>query len=540
MALVARGVTVERGDRLILADVDITLTERSRLAVVGPNGVGKSTLFQVLAGTLAPDRGSVQRAPATLSVGLLRQELDRSAAETVRNTVAAAVGITAAEQDLEDATTALATGASGADDRYVDALEAWTRLGAADFDTRLVVGAADIGLEARLLDVHPATLSGGQAARVGLLTVMLSRFDITLLDEPTNDLDVEGLEMLEAWVDAHLGGLAVISHDRTFLERTVDSVLEIDENRHTAMLFGGGWEAFLEERARARAHAQEAYEDYVTERDRLRRRAQRQREWADQGASRANKHPADGDKHRRAHNLAQTEKLVGKAKATQRAIDRLVVVDKPWEGWDLRFSIDRAPRSGKVVAALDRAVIQRGSWTLGPVDLEVHRGERVALVGRNGSGKTSLIDALLGRQPVASGSAMLGAGVVVGELDQRRARFVEGDDTLLEVFMALTGQSVSEARSVLAKFGLTAAAVDRSAASLSPGERTRAQLAHFQAAGVNFLVLDEPTNHLDLPATEQLESALASYDGTLLLVTHDRRMLENVDLTRSIVLEDLA
>jgi ATPase subunit of ABC transporter with duplicated ATPase domains len=177
--------------------------------------------------------------------------------------------------------------------------------------------------------------------------------------------------------------------------------------------------------------------------------------------------------------------------------------------------------------------MRRGDFTLGPVDLEVGWGDRIAIVGPNGSGKTTLLLALLGRLPLSDGDRWMGPGVVVGELDQARDAF-SVDASLLDAFLAATGLSVADARSVLAKFGLSADHVTRAAATLSPGERTRAVLARFAVHGVNCLVLDEPTNHLDLEAIEQLEQALDGYDGTLLLVTHDRRLVEAITLTRAI------
>ena len=186
---------------------------------------------------------------------------------------------------------------------------------------------------------------------------------------------------------------------------------------------------------------------------------------------------------------------------------------------------------------LDRAVVRRPSFTLGPIDLEIGEGERVALVGPNGSGKTTLLNVLLGRQPLDEGSRWQGPGVVVGELEQARGQLRDAG-SLLEAFMGATGQTVSEARTLLAKFGLVADHVTRPTASLSPGERTRAVLGLLMVNGSNCLVLDEPTNHLDLPAIEQLEQALDTFTGAVLLVTHDRSMLERVSTTRTIELAD--
>ena len=216
-------------------------------------------------------------------------------------------------------------------------------------------------------------------------------------------------------------------------------------------------------------------------------------------------------------------------------MDNLEVVEKPFEGWDLRFSIEEADRAGAVVVRLTGAVIERGSFRMGPVDLQIDWGERVALTGANGAGKSTLVAALLGTLPLAAGDRWMGPSVVVGELGQDR-RTMGGGSDLVRTVTDRCGLSQAEARSLLAKFGLDAEHVTRPSASLSPGERTRAELAMFQARGVNFLVLDEPTNHLDLPAIEQLESALAAFGGTLLLVSHDRQLLGSVDISRSIEL----
>ena len=245
------------------------------------------------------------------------------------------------------------------------------------------------------------------------------------------------------------------------------------------------------------------------------------------------------DKFIRHFRRNSSEHVAAKAKITDKALERLEAnaVDKPWESWDLRMEIAAAPRGGAVVARLTAATVERGSFTLGPIDLEIHYGERVALLGANGSGKTTLLDAALGRLPLTSGDAHLGPGVIVGELDQARAAFT-GSDALLPRFEAASGLLQNEARSLLAKFGLGADHVTRPADSLSPGERTRASLALLSARGVNCLVLDEPTNHLDLPAIEQLEQALDGFAGTVLLVTHDRALLDAVTLTRRVELVD--
>jgi ATPase subunit of ABC transporter with duplicated ATPase domains len=531
--LVARDLTHDRGGRTVLDRVSLTVGPESRIGVVGPNGVGKSTLLQLLAGAVVPDEGRIGLDPPQATVGYLAQEHQAVAGETVRALLARRTGARAAEEELTEAARGLADGGRAAEDRYQAALERFESLGAADLDTRVDQVLAELGCGPELADRVVATLSGGQEAKVALAAVELSRFDLTLLDEPTNDLDFEGLRRLEAWVGSRRGGMVIVSHDRRFLERTVTEVVELDAHSRRASHFGGGWNGYRAERANRSRHASEDYERYERNRKQLESRAQRQREWATAGVRRESRDPRDHDKAQRDFRINRTEKLASKARQTDRALEALEVVEKPFEGWDLRFTIEESARAGAVVARLDGAVIERGDFRLGPLDLEIAWGERVALTGANGTGKSSLVAALLGTLPLAAGRHWVGPSVVVGQLGQdRRAMGGEGD--LVTMVTGRCGLTQSGARSLLAKFGLEADHVTRPARSLSPGERTRAELAVFQGRGVNFLVLDEPTNHLDLPAIEQLESALAGFTGTLLLVTHDRDLLESVEVTRSV------
>jgi ATPase subunit of ABC transporter with duplicated ATPase domains len=219
-------------------------------------------------------------------------------------------------------------------------------------------------------------------------------------------------------------------------------------------------------------------------------------------------------------------------------LERLEVVDEPRKEWDLRLSIAQAPPSGRDVAQLDDVVVRRGGFQLGPLSLRIDRGDRIALTGPNGSGKTTLLGLLSGQVAPDAGTVRLGASVQVGRVDQARDAFV-GEQPLLDAFCAeVPDMGVSEARSLLAKFGLRGDHVGRPAATASPGERTRAALALLQARGVNLLILDEPTNHLDLPAIEQLEAALDAFDGTVLLVSHDRQLLEAFRTTRRLDMHD--
>ncbi|MGA5560376.1 ABC-F family ATP-binding cassette domain-containing protein [Streptomyces platensis] len=531
--LVAKDLAAGHGERVLFSGLDLVVAPGDVIGLVGANGAGKSTLLRLLAGLDTPEEGTLALGPPTATVGHLPQEPDRRPGETVRAFLARRTGVAGAQLALDTATQALVEEQPGADDAYATALERWLALGAADLDERAEEIAGRLGLTIGL-DQPMTTLSGGQAARASLASLLLSRYDIFLLDEPTNDLDLDGLGRLEDFVTGLRAGTVLVSHDREFLTRTVNRVVELDLAQQQVNTYGGGYTSYLEERERARRHAREQYDEYADTKAALETRAHTQRNWMEKGVRNARRKATDNDKIARKGRVEATEKQAAKAKQTQRLIERLDVVEEPRKEWELRMEIAAAPRAGAVVATLRGAGVRRGDFRLGPVDLQIDWADRVAITGPNGSGKSTLLAALLGRLPLDAGQASLGPGVVVGEVDQARGLFF-GDDPLMDAFRAsVPDLSPADVRTLLAKFGLKAAHVLRPARTLSPGERTRAALALLQGRGVNLLVLDEPTNHLDLPAIEQLESALASYPGTLLLVTHDRRMLEAVHTTRRI------
>jgi ATPase subunit of ABC transporter with duplicated ATPase domains len=534
--LVARGLAAGHGARVLFSDLDLVVAPGDVVGLVGVNGAGKSTLLRTLAGELPAGEGTVVLSPPTATVGYLPQDAERRPGETVLAAIARRTGVAGAQAALDQATEALTAGLPGADDAYGEALERWLALGGADLDERAeeVVARVAPGVA---LDALTTGLSGGQAARVGLAVLLLSRYDVLLLDEPTNDLDLTGLDQLERFVQEARAGVVLVSHDREFLSRTVTRVVELDLAQQLVRVVDGGYEAYLSEREVARRHAREEYEEFAETKAGLEGRARMQRNWMAKGVRDAVRKQKDPDKHIKARDRASSEKQAAKARQTERRIERLEVVEEPRKEWELRMSIAAAPRAGAVVATLRAAVVRRGDFTLGPVDLQVDWGDRLAIIGPNGSGKTTLLGALLGRVPLDEGTASLGPSVRIGEVDQARGLFL-GDEQLLDAFSAeVPDWPTAEVRTLLAKFGLVADHVLRTSATLSPGERTRAALALLQARGVNVLVLDEPTNHLDLAAIEQLEEALAAYEGTLLLVTHDRRMLEAVHTTRRLAVE---
>jgi ATPase subunit of ABC transporter with duplicated ATPase domains len=514
--LAAVNVTMSHGAQVVLSGVDLVVPPRARIGLVGPNGAGKSTLLRLLAGVDPPDRGAVRKT-GTIAVGFLPQERDPLPGETLRAYLARRAGVAGPERQMDALAARLADEPEQAH-AYTEALDAFLARGGGDLEARAHQVLAELDLEAGL-ERRLSALSGGEAARAALASILLSRFDVLLLDEPTNDLDFAGLARLESFLQTYDGAIVVVSHDRAFLDRTVTKVVELDEWTHGATEYSGGWSEYEAERGRRRARHVERYEGYVAERERILEQARRMQQWEERGYGQGRKKKKTKDVKRAfARKAANVER-----------------VEKPYEPWELRLGLTPAARSGDVVVRIEHAVVERGTFRLGPLDLEVTWGDRVALVGPNGSGKTTLLDALLGRLPLTEGVRWQGPGVVLGELEQRRETF-SGDTPLLDAFVSASGLAPEDARTLLAKFDLGADDVLRSAASLSPGERTRAVLALLSARGVNCLVLDEPTNHLDVEAIEELERALAGYDGTVLLVTHDRVFLDRFGATRTIEL----
>jgi ATPase subunit of ABC transporter with duplicated ATPase domains len=511
-------VVRQHGSHVVLDGVRLQVNPGSRLGLVGRNGSGKSTLLRILAGLEQPDSGTVVREPATVTTGYLPQEHVFPAGESVLGLLARRTGVAAAEGALAAAAAGLAEGEAAAD-AYSAALDRFLVLGGGDLETRAATTLAGLGLPVEL-DRPVDQLSGGEAARLALAGILLSRFDVLLLDEPTNDLDFDGLERLERFVATTESALVVVSHDRAFLDRTVTRIAEIEDGRGRLREWAGGWSDYAAARDAARAGAYARFSKAQERRQELTSLLSERRTQARSGGAMADRRG--------------THALMTKVRQAERLLERNEAPEKPFEPWQLQLALRAGARAGSTVARLAGAVVTRGSFTLGPVDLDLVPGERLAVTGPNGSGKSTLLDALRGDLPLERGHREVGRTTVVGSIGQERVE--HGEAPLLEAFTAATGLAPVDARTLLAKFGLGADHVGRAWSTLSPGERTRAHLAELQARSVNLLLLDEPTNHLDLEAVEQLEQALRAYDGTLVVVSHDRAFLDAVEPTRSLVL----
>ncbi|KUF18780.1 ABC-F family ATP-binding cassette domain-containing protein [Streptomyces silvensis] len=517
----AEGITVTRGARRILNDLSVTVSARSRLAVVGENGRGKTTLLHALAGLVAPDAGTVHR---TGTIGLARQELSVRAGATVGTLTSEAVAASrAALAALDEATLALAAGDPAADDRYAAALDTATRLDAWDAERRVDVALAALGA-CTDRDRPLSTLSVGRRYRVRLACLLGAHHDVLLLDEPTNHLDAAGLDFLTRRLRAHDGGLALVSHDRALLRDVADRYLDLDPTRDGApRLYAGGYDAWQDARRRERERWEQDHEEQQSEHRRLQDAVSRARDRLATGW-RPDKGTGKHQRQSRAPGVVQALKRQQDALEAHR-------IDVPEPPPALRWP-DPGVRSGAPQLRA-HGVTVAGRLTA-PVGLTLVGGDRLLVTGPNGAGKSTLLAVLAGALAPTEGYVRTAAGARVVRVTQETAE-QDPDLTAREVHTRHVGRLVArgalhDADAVpLGALGLLdSEALRTPVGRMSQGQRRRLDLALALTGRPGLVLLDEPTNHLSSTLVDELTEALRTTSAAVVVATHDRQLLRDL------------
>jgi ATP-binding cassette subfamily F protein 3 len=495
----------------VLQDVSLQLEAHHKVGLIGANGSGKSTLLQILSGDLPPDSGTVERA-RRLAIGYLTQEMtlegERTLYEEVREAFRPLLDMQAEMAELE---TRLGQSESNSSalQRYGALLETFQAREGYAMQARVEATLYGLGFGAEDLQKPAAQLSGGQKNMAALARVLLEAPDLLLLDEPSNHLDIVATEWLEGFIRDYQGAVVVISHDRYFLDRTVEEIVEIERHRLTP--YPGNYSAYVKVKAERLEQQRKAYEQQQAD-------IRRQEEFI------------------RRNMAGQKTK---QAQSRQKALDRLDRVAPPTtDGRRIGLQFETNQRESHEVIVCRKVHKSYGPHhVLRGVDFTVYRGEKVGLMGPNGAGKSTLLRLLMQQDTADEGTLRLGRNTAATYYDQEMAELNPNATALDEVWQIAPLKSVGEMRSYLARFLFSGDEVYNVIGHLSGGEKSRVALAKLMLSPANLLILDEPTNHLDIPAREALESALSEYPGAALIVSHDRYFLDRI-VSRLLYLRD--
>ncbi len=509
------------GIQPVLQDISFSISQRERIGLIGPNGSGKTTLMRLLAGLEQPDSGTVASTRPHLRLGYLAQGMEFAPDQTLQTALSLAT-VSQAELEAEIASLAMALSASPNDthiqNQYDSTLE---QLAILNLQPAEILG--PLGLAALPLDTPIAHLSGGQKTRLMLARVLLNDPQLLLLDEPTNHLDIEMLEWLEGWLNAFQGAALIVSHDRAFLDNTVTSILDLNPETHRLRSYPGNYTDYIEQYLHEQEKQYAEYQDQETEIRRIKQDIARTKEQA--------RHVEITTTSRQPGVRRYAKKVAKKALSREKKLDRYLEssdrVEKPKAGWQMKLEFEAEASHSKDVLVTDRLSIgyTPGIPLLKELNLHIRAGQRIALTGANGTGKTTLIRTIAGKLPPLAGRLRLGATVKVGYMAQEQ-ELLNPKLNALQTVQSVAAMNETEARNFLHYFLFKGDAALRPTAELSFGERARLQLGLLVAQGCTFLILDEPVNHLDIPSRARFEEALASFQGTILAVIHDRYFIE--------------
>ncbi len=520
--LTAHNLSKAYGLSPILKNITFSVNVGERVGLIGPNGCGKSTLMRLLTGEEQPDSGQITHNPPNLRVGYLAQGFMPDEQQTLGDLLHEAVGNPEAlEAELGKLAVALAN------DPQKEAIQleydaTLDRLNRADYG-RIQPLLATFQLDHVDLTLPVHNLSGGQKTRLALILILLDEPQLLLLDEPTNHLDIGMLEWLESWLATFSGGVLIVSHDRAFLNQTVNRILDLNPHTHTLREYAGNYSSYLQQYVSEQEKHLSAWKDQVYEIRRMKQDIQRTFEQA-RSVERSTT-PRQPNVRRLAKKVAR------KAKSREKKLDRYIAsderVEKPLRSWQMKLDLEEAPHLGKDVLFLDNLAVGYPGHPplLQKITQQAQAGERIILTGVNGSGKTTLLRTIAGQLIPQSGTVRLGHSVQLGYMAQEQ-ELIDSALTPLATIQEVAPLNETDSRAFLHYFLFTGDDPLRPNSQLSYGERARLALARLVASGCNFLLLDEPTNHLDIPSRTMFEEALSQFEGTILAVVHDRYFIE--------------
>lgn len=527
-------ISYEIGGKEVLHDASFTINSGEKVGLVGPNGAGKTTLLRLINGDLTPTSGEIIRTDE--EIGMLPQDLREWLDHSVHGFIEEVTGVKDAREQFDEQCSRLEHDSS---ERtlllYADALERYDKFEVASFDTNLEKALRGAGIASIDTNKEIGNFSGGQRTRIALAAVFASRYDVVLLDEPTNNLDEKGVVVLEKFIEGSNASFLMVSHDRRFLRNATSRIIELMGGDQGVRQYGLGYDEYIEAREKAKQATFDRYEQYEKEKKRLERAAKAARVKANSAGS--NRSNADNDKltaHFRKEKAASG--LAGTASSISTRLRRLEEPERPEEDVSLSFLFsEQATKKLNLLSVINLEVDYGNGQKIGPISLNIRSGDKVLLTGENGAGKTSIIRGIMNMAPVSSGDVHANKDAGLIYIDQNQTLPLPNVSALDNLRHLAPSLELHDAINLLIRFNLKKDTLQTTpGAELSGGERAKVLLAGVAANDAGLLILDEPTNNLDIPTIEALEIALRDYTGGVLLVSHDRDFVKNIGITETI------